>query len=184
MCEAENAVEVPAFDHLGSRHRPVALLSPEDVGPEQAAEGVIGKEAVPSGDGKMRGAGQMDPIEVTHQREMVRGRRERQFFGEFPRSVAGLGETKLAFNLDWLDRACILVDPKQHTHSQVIEFGELLVLLQIGEVPLIVLFTTFLEIAGIRAFDRERTKIRTALEFERHHRRVKQLSVPLCINLP
>ena len=184
MCGTKDAVKVSAFDHLSSRHRPVALLSPEDVGPEQAAEGVIRKEAVPSGDGKMRGAGQMDPIKVTHKREMVRGRTQRQFFGEFPRGIAGFRHTKLAFNLDWLDRACILVDPKQHTHSQVIEFGELLVLLQIGEVPLIVLFTTFLEIAGIRAFDRERAKIGTALEFERHHRRVKQLSVLLCIGLP
>src|SRR6185503_11646477 len=66
MSEAENRIEVTAFDHLPFRYQLVAVLSSKYVRPQQAFDRMICGQAITRRDRQRRAGSQMDPIEMAH----------------------------------------------------------------------------------------------------------------------
>ena len=94
--KAENRFEVASFGHLAHGHDLIAVLCPVHVGPEQAPNGMIRRQAVAGRNRQRSAASQVDPVEMADQRDVGGGRAEGDLPGEVPPGVARLARTQLA----------------------------------------------------------------------------------------
>ena len=166
MGEAEDAFEVASGREVVAGDEVVAVLSGVHVRPEQAEQRVVGRQFVARYDGERPPGPQVDPAEMADQREVRRGRAQRQPARQRP---VGIGRGT---------RASVAIDPncrkapvaggrlEAHDRAQRTQSGVVLEFVEHPQVPGEAAAALGGHVAGEGARQGEHTEIRP-LEFRR-----------------
>src|SRR5215216_3329896 len=127
--ETEGGLEITALHHLSFCHHLIAVLRPVHVWPKQSPQRVCGRKTVSRGDGKRSAGREMNPIEMTHQRNM-RGRRTQcDLLRLFPIRIAWFAHAEFAVYLSCFQATRSFVQTKPHVSTDGSQSFVMLVLI-------------------------------------------------------
>ena len=137
MGEAEDAFEVTSRLEVVAGDEVVAVLRGVDVGPQEPPQRVVGRQFVSCHDGQRTAGRQVDPAEMTDQREVRRGRAQRQPARQRPLRVGRGARAGVAVDPDRREApvAVARLGLEGHDRAQRTQSGVVLELVQHAQIP-------------------------------------------------